>query len=201
LSEPHENTDSTEDAELVTRCQGGDLGAYDELVIRYRSRIHGMILRMVRNDADAWDLSQDAFVKAWKALPKYEGRSSFYTWLYRIAHNVTYDWLRKRKIEGSVEFDETFERTSIDPDSKTSPRKAEQPDEGMERSELRDRLETAIGKLSPDHRAVVLMKDVEGMRYQEIADTLECSLGTVMSRLHYARKKLQADLQNLDRTL
>ena len=84
------------DDALVVRCQAGDTGAFDELVTRYRGRVYAMIYNMVKSEADAWDLSQEAFIKAWKALPKFEARSSFYTWLYRIAHNVTYDWMRKR---------------------------------------------------------------------------------------------------------
>ena len=157
-----------------------------------------MIFNMIHNDADAWDLAQDTFVKAWKALPRFEGRASFYTWLYRITHNVTYDWLRKKKItSGGAEFDDAIGHEGIDAASRTTPTTADAPDVGMERAELGARIREAIEQLSPDHRAVILLKEVEGLKYQEIADSLECSIGTVMSRLFYARKKLQVLLADL----
>ncbi len=185
------------DAELVARCQDGDMAAFDDLVTRYRGKVYAMILNMTHNDADAWDLAQDAFIKAWKALPKFEARSNFYTWLYRICHNVTYDWLRKKKIRSEgAEFDDTIRRDFIEPAARTAPAEAIQPDEDAERSELRIRLEEAIDQLSPEHRAVILLKEVEGFKYNEIADSVGCSVGTVMSRLFYARKKLQELLKD-----
>lgn len=159
-----------------------------------------MIYNMVHNDADAWDLAQDTFIKAWKALPRFESRASFYTWIYRITHNVTYDWLRKRKITaGGTEFDDSVRIQGIDAASRTTPATADAPDVGIERAELGVRIRAAIEQLSPEHRAVILLKEVEGLKYQEIADSLDCSVGTVMSRLFYARKKLQgllADVYN-----
>ena len=190
--------DGPSDAELVTRSQGGDLEAFDLLVTRHRGRIYAMIMNMIHNDADAWDLTQDTFVKAWKALPKFAAKAQFFTWLYRIAHNVTYDWLRKRgnRID-KTEFDESIDAGNFESSAPTAPRAVPAPDVGAERSELRQRIDDAISQLSPDHREVVLLKEVEGFSYQEIADTVDCSLGTVMSRLHYARKKLQQILNDL----
>ncbi len=185
------------DSELVSRSQAGDLAAFDQLVTRYRGKVYAMIVNMIHNEADAWDLAQDAFVKAWKALPRFEARSNFYTWLYRIAHNVTYDWLRKKRVRGDgTEFDDSIRSESIESAAPTAPRGVARPDENAEKSELRLRIETAIEKLSPDHRAVILLKEVDGLKYQEIADTVGCSIGTVMSRLFYARKKLQALLKD-----
>ncbi len=186
------------DAELVQLSQNGDLDAFDRLVIRYRGRIYAMIMNMIHNDADAWDLTQDTFVKAWQALPKFEARANFFTWLYRICHNVTYDWLRKRsnKIE-KAEFDDRIEAGSMEASAPTTPRAALSPDAHAERSELRQRIDGAIDQLSPEHREVILLKEVEGLSYQEIADTVECAIGTVMSRLHHARKKLQQTLNDL----
>ncbi|MFT5467261.1 MAG: RNA polymerase sigma-70 factor (ECF subfamily) [Verrucomicrobiales bacterium] len=184
------------DAELVLRSQNGDTVAFDELVIRYRGKVYAMIVNMIHNDADAWDLAQDAFVKAWKALPRFEARSNFYTWLYRISHNVTYDWLRKKKVRGDgAEFNDQIQ-ASIEPGAHTAPRPILQPDENAEKSELRLKIEKAIAKLSPDHRTVIVLKEVDGMKYQEIADTVGVSIGTVMSRLFYARKKLQGLLKD-----
>ena len=198
ISENDESIDGPGDAELVQRSQGGDLEAFDLLVTRHRGRIYAMIMNMIHNDADAWDLTQDTFVKAWKALPRFAARAQFFTWLYRIAHNVTYDWLRKRgnRID-KAEFDESVDAGGFEASAPTAPRAVPAPDAGAERSEIRQRIDDAIAQLSPDHREVILLKEVEGFSYQEIADTVECSLGTVMSRLHYARKKLQQILNDL----
>ena len=184
------------DEALVTRCQKGDTDAFDLLVTRYRGRVYAMIYNMVKSEADAWDLSQEAFIKAWKALPKFEARSSFYTWLYRIAHNVTYDWMRKRKVQAEGEFDETVQQ-SVDPKAKTVPFKEARPDDKLQHQELRESIEQAIEKLSPEHRAVILLKEIDGRQYNEIAEIVGISIGTVMSRLFYARKKLQSLLKDV----
>lgn len=171
--------------------------AYDALVTRHRGRIFAMIRNMTRNEADAWDISQDVFVKAWHALPRFEAKARFSTWLYRIAHNAVYDWSRKRKIESIGELnDEIFERDRIDPAATTAPSAAEAPDAALGHGELRAKIEQALAKLSPDHREVVLLKDVQGLAYKEIAEVMDCTLGTVMSRLFYARQKLQTLLKD-----
>jgi RNA polymerase sigma-70 factor, ECF subfamily len=186
-----------EDSGLVDLAQKGDMRAYDALVIRHQGRIYAMIRNMVKNDADAWDLSQDVFVKAWKALPRFEARARFSTWLFRIAHNVVYDWVRKRKIESAGELnDEIFDRDRIDPSARTAPSFVESPDDALSNTELRTKIEAALGKLSPEHREAVVLKDVQGLSYKEIADVMDCSLGTVMSRLFYARQKLQTLLKD-----
>ena len=156
-----------------------------------------MIRNMIYQEADAWDLSQEVFIKAWNALPRFEAKARFSTWLYRIAHNVVYDWTRKRKIESVGELnDEIFERERIDSDSVTTPSGGESPDETMAHGELRMKIEAALAKVSPEHREVVLLKDVQGLSYKEIADVMACSIGTVMSRLFYARQKLQTLLKD-----
>lgn len=194
---PSKAENEPSDSDLVERSQAGDMRSFDQLVTRYRGKVYAMIVNMIHNEADAWDLAQDAFVKAWKALPRFEARSNFYTWLYRIAHNVTYDWLRKRKVRGDgTEFDDSIRMDSIESAAPTAPKGIARPDENVENSELRFRIESAISKLSPDHRAVILLKEVDGLKYQEIADTVGCSIGTVMSRLFYARKKLQILLKD-----
>lgn len=186
-----------EDFELVGLAQKGDMRAYDALVIRHQGRIYAMIRNMVKNDADAWDLSQEVFVKAWRALPRFEARARFSTWLFRIAHNVVYDWVRKRKIESAGELnEEIFDRNSIDPSAKTAPSFVESPDVALSNSELRAKIEKALGKLSEEHREAVVLKDVQGLSYKEIAEVMDCTLGTVMSRLYYARQKLQTLLKD-----
>src|ERR1700704_5392479 len=184
--------------ELVKQCQRGNSAAFDELVVRCRTRVFGMIYNMVHNEQDAWDLAQDSFVKAWKSIKRFRGQSSFYTWIYRIVMNVTIDWLRKKQVKGAgVEFDDAIQLREVNPASRTLPKADPLPYERMERTEVRARIDNAITQLSPEHRAVILMKETEGMQYHEIAEALGCSIGTVMSRLFYARKKLQNSLRDL----
>ncbi len=185
------------DQELVARSQQGDMTAFDELVTRYRTKVYAMAFNMVRNESDAWDLSQDVFIKAWKALPKFENRSRFFTWLFRITHNVCYDWLRSRRIQSAGEFDDSIGPVGIEPGALTVPHGGQRPDHAMTRGEVQQRIRDAIEELSPDHRSVILLKEIEGFSYQEIADTIGCSLGTVMSRLFYARKRLQTLLADV----
>jgi RNA polymerase sigma-70 factor, ECF subfamily len=186
------------DLDLVTRCQAGDTEAFDELVTRYRTRVFGMIYNMVHSEQDAWDLAQDSFLKAWKSIKRFRGRSSFYTWIYRIVMNVTIDWLRKKQVKGGgSEFDDSIQLKEVEPASKTVPKSEALPHEMMARSEIRARIDKAIAQLSPEQRAVILMKEIDDMQYHEIAEALGCSIGTVMSRLFYARKKLQNLLRDV----
>jgi RNA polymerase sigma-70 factor (ECF subfamily) len=184
--------------DLVRQCQAGDTEAFDELVTRYRTRVFSMIYNMVHSEQDAWDLAQDSFLKAWKSIKRFRGRSSFYTWIYRIVMNVTIDWLRKKHVKGAgAEFNDAIKLREIDPASKTVPKTEALPYETMEREEIRGRIDKAIAQLSAEQRAVILMKEIEGMQYHEIAEALGCSIGTVMSRLFYARKKLQNLLRDV----
>ena len=190
-------SDSDEDFRLVALAQQGDMKSYDALVTRHRGKIYAMIRNMIHQEADAWDLSQEVFIKAWHALPRFEAKARFSTWIYRIAHNTVYDWARKRKIESAGELnDEIFERERIDSSSSTTPSGGESPDDSLSSSELRVKIEIALGKLSPEHREVVVLKDVQGLSYKEIAEVMSSTLGTVMSRLYYARQKLQALLKD-----
>ena len=186
------------ESDLIRQAQNGDTAAFDELVGRFRNRVFGMIYNMVNNEQDAWDLAQDSFLKAWKSIGRFRGQSSFYTWLYRIVMNVTIDWLRKKQVKGSgAEFDDAIQLKEIDPASRTVPKADALPHQKMERQEIRARIEAAIAQLTPEHRAVILMKEMEDMQYHEIAESLGCSIGTVMSRLFYARKRLQNMLRDV----
>lgn len=202
-SEPPASNESPEadeesaDEALVLQAQAGESAAYDELVTRHRGRIFAMIRQMVKNEADAWDLSQEVFIKAWKALPRFEVKARFSTWLYRIAHNTVYDWTRRRRPEAGAELnEEIFRSGSIDPASRTTPENPRRPDEALRDDELRRKIEAALDQLSPAHREAVILKDVQGLAYKEIAEVMDCSIGTVMSRLHYARQKLQTLLKD-----
>jgi RNA polymerase sigma-70 factor, ECF subfamily len=186
-----------DDVELVKRCQAGDSSAFNDLVTRYRNKAFTMIYGMVQNEQDAWDLAQEGFLKAWKSIHRFKGNSSFYTWLYRIMTNVTIDSLRRKGIHGEAEFDDRIATAQVEPGSRTTPSSVPLPHKKLEQRETRQRIDQAISRLSPEHRAVIVMKEIEDLQYNEIADILSCSLGTVMSRLFYARKKLQSLLRDL----
>jgi RNA polymerase sigma-70 factor (ECF subfamily) len=192
-----EPADAPGDMPLVARSQNGDTTAFNELITRYRQRCFSLIYQMVRNEDDAWDLTQDGFIRAWRSLGSFRGQSSFFTWLYRIMTNVSLDWLRKKKIEGGQEFDDTVGLRQIAPGAVTAPKPATQPADRMRDGEIRGRIELAMQKLSDEHRAVIVMRELDGMEYQEMADALGCSIGTVMSRLFYARRKLQTQLRDV----
>lgn len=179
------------DAVLIARSQAGDTAAFDVLVTRYRPRIYAMTLHFIRNDADALDVAQETFIRAWRAITRFDERACFFTWLYRITHNLCYDRLRARRAQNSGEFDDScgLPQTVL---GANLPHASERPDRALARTELRERISHAIQQLSPEHRAVILLKEVEGLSYKEIAAVAACSLGTVMSRLFYARRRLQS---------
>ena len=190
LEAGHSPNDSVEpdDRELVERCQAGDSSAFSELVVRYRNKAFMMVYGMVQNEQDAWDLAQEGFLKAWKSIHRFKGQSSFYTWLYRIMTNVTIDSLRRKGIRGETEFDDRIAPANVEPGSRTTPSAVPLPHNKIEQQEIRQRIDEAIGKLSPEHRAVIVMKEIQDLQYGEIAEILNCSLGHVMSRLFYARR-------------
>ncbi len=160
-----------------------------------------MIYQMVRNEDDAWDLTQDGFVRAWRSLANFRGQSSFFTWLYRIMTNVSLDWLRRKKIESGQEFDDSIGLPGIAPGAVTAPQAVVPPALKLADQEIRKRIDEAITRLSDEHRQVIVMREIEGMEYHEIADAIGCSIGTVMSRLFYARRKLQTMLRDVHEQL
>jgi len=175
--------EQSEDLELIDRSQAGDTEAFGELVTKYRGRIFSMVYAMVQNEDDAWDLAQDGLLKAWRSIQQFEGRSSFYTWLYRLTVNLAIDSLRRKGSRVQVELDDSI------PSSLPTPRV------NYQRTEIREHLKAALAELSPEHRAVIVLKEIEDLQYQEIAEILNVSIGTVMSRLFYGRKKLQSILR------
>jgi RNA polymerase sigma-70 factor (ECF subfamily) len=156
-----------------------------------------MIYNMVRNEQDAWDLTQDGFLKAWKSIARFRGQSSFFTWLYRILMNVAIDWMRRKQIEGGTEFDDATGLRAIEPGAVTVPRGEMAPAARLSDREIREKIDAAVARLSPEHRTAIVLREIDGLDYQEIADATHCSLGTVMSRLFYARKKLQGMLKDV----
>ena len=180
---------------LVKRARQGDLAAYDELVRRYQERIYATVYHMTSNHEDANDLAQEAFIKAFQALKSFKGGSSFYTWVYRIAVNKTINFLKQRKNKVHLSLNDLDFNAENDPDlvaliSDKTPRR----DIGL--SELQEKLNGAMLKLSEVHRLVVTLHDVQGLSHEEIGKIMECNIGTVRSRLFYARQQLQAYLSD-----
>lgn len=190
-----------DEPELISRSQQGDAAAFNELVIRYRQRAFAMIYQMVRHEEDAWDLAQDGFLKAWKNIRHFRGQSQFFTWLYRILMNVTIDALRRKQVQGEKAFDDAVGLQDIEPASTTTPKEELAPATKLSDKEIRARIDLAIQKLSPDHREVIVLREIDGLEYQEIADQVGIPLGSVMSRLFYARKKLQSLLRDVYESL
>ena len=191
-SDPEELS-KEESMALVKAAQQGDVAAYDRLVREYRGKLYGLAYNMTSNKEDAEDLLQEVFIKAFQSLPKFKGKSSFYTWIYRIAINRTINFVKRRnrkqtmsldKVDGGLERDPAYVELS----SRNSPIR----DAGI--SELQEKLNTALQTLSDKHRTVVVLHDIQGVPHQEIAKMLKCSEGTVRSRLFYARQHLQTEL-------
>jgi len=181
------------EADLVKRARRGDLAAYDELVKRYQERIYATIYHMTSNHEDANDIAQDSFIKAYQALKSFRGGSSFYTWLYRIAVNKTINFLKQRKHKLHFSLNDLDFHAENDPDlvALTSD-KTPLRDVGL--TELQKKLNEALLKLSEPHRMVVVLHDVQGVSHEEIAEIMDCNIGTVRSRLFYARQQLQGYL-------
>ncbi len=180
---------------LVEGARRGDMASYDALIRRYQERIYATVYHMTSNHEDANDLTQEAFIKAFQALKSFKGGSSFYTWIYRIAVNKTINFLKQRKNHASMSLNDLDFNAEHDPDlvaliSDNTPRR----DLGL--SELAEKLNGAMQKLSEHHRLVVTLHDVQGLSHEEIANIMDCNVGTVRSRLFYARQQLQAYLSD-----
>lgn len=184
------------DFELVRRGRDGDREALRDLAERYQRRLLGVAIGMVRNPEDAREIVQETFVRAFRNLHGFKGDSSFYTWLYRIAVNQSIDFKRREAKRPQAEYDEA--QSPGDAALAFGGRvTGEDPFDAIRNRELGSKIFEAIEDLTPDHRAVILLREIEGLSYEEISETLDCSLGTVMSRLHYARKKLQSKLKEI----
>jgi RNA polymerase sigma-70 factor (ECF subfamily) len=198
MAEPVERTElespePEHESELVRRARRGDLAAYDDLVKRYQERIYATIYHMTSNHEDANDLAQDSFIKAFQALKSFKGGSTFYTWLYRIAVNKTINFLKQRKNRthmslNDIDFNAEHDTDLIALISEKTPRR----EAGL--NELQKKMNEALLKLSEPHRLVVVLHDVQGQSHEEIAEIMDCNIGTVRSRLFYARQQMQAEL-------
>jgi RNA polymerase sigma-70 factor, ECF subfamily len=183
---------AADETELIRKAKRGDREAFGVLVERYQRRVVGVALAVVHNPEDAVELAQETFVRAYENLGGFESRSSFSTWLYRIAANLAIDLRRREGRHTFVRGDEA--EIEID----RLPNASGDSFVEYSRGELNQRLRAALDELTPDHRAVILLREVEGLSYDEISDILECPRGTVMSRLHYARNRLRAILKTVE---
>lgn len=180
-----------DDLALVERCRSGDVTAFEPLVEKYRQRVYRLAYNVLRDAEEASDVAQEAFIRAYQALPSFRGQSAFYTWLFRITINVASDRARQRAARGRafgterVE-EEDWDRTLVD--------RGEAPDDSAARAEERRRIVRALESLPEHHRAIIMLSDLEGLSYREIAEVLGIPMGTVMSRLHNARRRLRAAL-------
>jgi len=186
---------STDDPTLVRAAQRGDMAAFEELVVRHRDKIYARALTMMRNEEEAIDLSQEAWVKGWQRLKQFQGEASFGTWMTRIVINLCLDQLRKQKRQRAESIEEIDEESGGV--ERQMPVVTVNPTAGLERQELRQRIDQALNQLSYEHRTVLVLHQFEEMEYKQIARTMGCSIGTVMSRLFYARRKLAALLADL----
>ena len=186
---------SADDQALVKAAQDGDMAAFEELVARHRDRVYARAFSMMRNEQEAIDLSQEAWVKGWQRLGQFHSESSFGTWMTRIVINLCLDQLRKQKRQRTESIEVMGEESGGV--ERQMPAITVNPSAGLERTELRKRIDEALGQLSYEHRTSLVLHEFEEMEYREIARTMGCSIGTVMSRLFYARRKLAALLADL----
>lgn len=179
-----------DDAELITETLAGNRGAFGTLVRRHQGRLFNTLVHVVGSREDAEDIAQEAFVQAFVKLDSFRGHSAFYTWLYRIAFNVAVSRRRRKRAEVSMEVHR--ERTGFEPAETGA-----EPEDRLQREEQLAQVRRAINRLTDEHRAMIVLRDIEGCRYEVIAEILELPVGTVRSRLHRARLQLREALKEL----
>jgi RNA polymerase sigma-70 factor (ECF subfamily) len=197
---PAQSTGQVDDRELVDAAKVGDRDAFRTLFERYQRRAYSLAYGVVRNPDDALDIVQDAFIKAHRYLDKFEGTSSFYTWLYRIVMNLAIDHIRKSRRSKAVDFSDLTVKEGDEAvgEEDLLPRiLGGHPGRALMDKEIRRRIEEALGELSDNHRAVLVMRELEGLSYEEMAQVMGCSKGTIMSRLFHARRNMQRRLLDL----
>jgi RNA polymerase sigma-70 factor (ECF subfamily) len=173
---------------LVQKCKNGDLDAFDQLVKRYETKVYSLAYRFTGNHADANDLAQETFIRVYQALSSFRGDSSFATWLYRVASNVCRDELRRQQRRKKISLDEMMSQAG---GNLYLADEGESPEESLEKSELQQAVQKCLNSLSDEHRLILIMREIQGLSYEEIAAALDCSLGTVKSRLNRSRQALK----------
>jgi RNA polymerase sigma-70 factor (ECF subfamily) len=190
LEREHE---SEQDRRLIARAQEGDAGAFRLLVERHQRRVFAIALALVRDEQDAREIAQEAFLRVHKGLSQFHGGSSFFTWIYRIVTNLSIDLMRKPSRRAAALH---FALEAEEGDAALLPPVEADPYDVVRRTQLSSRIQRALEELPPYHRGVILMREVEGMSYEEMAEAMRVSKGTIMSRLFHARKKLQRALSD-----
>lgn len=192
---PERQEEANADLRLVEQVKAGEVAAFDTLVQKYRERIYGVIYNLTSNREDAADLTQETFIKAFQSIRRFQGSSSFFTWLYRIAVNGTLSSLRRQKLRRFFSLEKL-----VDEDRSSEVIQALVSHTPTEKDtmvkELQEKLNEAFQKLSFKHRTVITLFEIDQLSHQEIAEIMECSVGTVRSRLHYAKQELQSYLQD-----
>jgi RNA polymerase sigma-70 factor, ECF subfamily len=184
---------SSDDHQLIAECLDGNASSFGELVRRYQDRLFNTVYRLVDNADDAQDVVQDAFLNAYQSLDSFKGDSLFFTWLYRIAVNTAISFKRKRR--AMVRIDSTGSHPVIEP---LDTSEVTRPGHAMEQAEQEQKIQQALGRLSPEHRTVLILKDMEGQKYEDMADLLGVPIGTIRSRLHRARLELREVLEQME---
>jgi RNA polymerase sigma-70 factor (ECF subfamily) len=182
---------SADDQRLIAECLQGNTAAFGVLVRRYQERLYHSVYRLVENAEDAQDVVQEAFLNAYQSLDGFKGDALFFTWLYRIAMNTAISFKRKHRAMARIETGSSGEM-SLEP---LDPSVASRPEHALEQAELESRVRHALTQLSPEHRAVLVMKDMEGQKYETMAEVLQVPIGTIRSRLHRARLELRTLLE------
>jgi RNA polymerase sigma-70 factor (ECF subfamily) len=196
VTSPDRAREADADSEIVRRVQAGDVAAFDAVILKYRQRLYSVVYNLTSNREDASDLVQDSFIKAFQSINRFGGQSSFFTWLYRIAINSALSHLRKNRLRTffSLEQIDENDRPSAEVLAALTD-DANGAERGAMVRELQEKLNEAMQKLSIKHRTVVTLFEIDGLSHQEIAEVMSCSVGTVRSRLHYAKQQLQSELQ------
>jgi RNA polymerase sigma-70 factor (ECF subfamily) len=184
---------SSDDQRLIAECLKGNTAAFGELVRRYQDRLFNTVYRMVDNAEDAQDVVQEGFLHAYQSLESFKGDSLFFTWLYRIAVNTAISFKRKKRL--LVRLDGPSGEAVLEP---LDPSDLARPGHALEQAEQEQRIHKALSRLSPEHRAVLVLKDMEGQKYEEMAEALGVPIGTIRSRLHRARLELREVLEQME---
>lgn len=195
VASPERQQEADADLDVVRRVQAGDVAAFDRLILRYRERVYGIVYNLTANREDAADLTQDAFIKAFQSIHRFSGQSSFFTWLYKIAVNSTLTHLRRARLRSFFSLDRLDSEEPVAKEVVAALTDKSGADRDTFVRELQEKLNDAMQKLSIKHRTVVTLFEIDGLSHQEIAEVMGCSVGTVRSRLHYAKQLLQSELQ------
>jgi RNA polymerase sigma-70 factor (ECF subfamily) len=184
---------SADDLRLIADCLHGRPEAFEGLVRRYQDRLYNTVYRLLGNAEDAQDVVQDAFIHAYQSLSSFKGDSLFFTWLYRIAVNAAISFRRKQRVVLRLHFDDGGGAEPADLSE------GNQPGHALDQAEQEQRIQAALQRVSPEHRAVLVLKDMEGEKYEAMAEVLQVPIGTIRSRLHRARLELREVLERMDR--